>query len=75
MNKLGMPALAQLLVEARADVTHARQKASAPSVALGIGHGVPPSVDDQCADLLDELIVEPASLGGLARCKQHGRHE
>ena len=36
---------------------------------------VSPSVDDQFADLLDELIVGLVSPGGVARRRQHGRHE
>lgn len=75
MTKLDMPTVAQLLVESRVDVTHTDQRASVPSPALGFGYGGPPSVDHQRAYLLDELIIEPVSRGGLGRRKQHRRHE
>lgn len=39
MSKLDMPAVTQLLAEARNDVTHADQKASVLLAALGIGYG------------------------------------
>ena len=43
---------------------------------LGLQNGVqmPQSIDNQLADLLDELIVEPFSPAALARRKHHGTH-